>query len=137
MENKKYQLTVNQHQLRLIADCIEDCHRFIAGQTELSNSTFLLPEYCDIQKKLKELHSLVVPELHKESGNGSSYDWAGNNCEDEQRRKFIAETYYLYREIRHFLATENNNSNFNVYKSKTLRCKESGEPITIKTSNNE
>ena len=132
MENKKYQITVNRQQLRLIADCIEDCHRFIAGQTGMDNSTFVLSEYCNIRKKLKELHSLVVPELHQESGDGASYDWAGNGCEDEKQRKFIAQTYYLYREIRHFLANENNNSNFNVYRSKTLRCEDSGEPIIIK-----
>ena len=33
--DKKYQITVNEHQLNLIAACIEDCARFLCGQTEL------------------------------------------------------------------------------------------------------
>ena len=37
---KKYRITLTEEQLRLIADCVEDCHRFACGQTELWNTTF-------------------------------------------------------------------------------------------------
>ena len=35
---KKYQIELTETQLRLIADCVEDCHRFAGGQTELHNT---------------------------------------------------------------------------------------------------
>ena len=34
-QEKKYIIELSETQLRLIADCVEDCHRFAAGQTEL------------------------------------------------------------------------------------------------------
>ena len=39
---KKYRITLTEEQLRLIADCAEDCHRFACGQTELWNTTLQL-----------------------------------------------------------------------------------------------
>ena len=39
---KKYRITLTEEQLRLIADCVEDCHRFACGQTELWNTTLQL-----------------------------------------------------------------------------------------------
>lgn len=52
-------------------------------------------------KFLRELQPLVTPAL----GCGSSYSWNGGHCPNEQQRKFIAQTYYLYREMRHRLTT--------------------------------
>ena len=57
------------------------------------------------------------------------YKWSGGNCSNEWQRKFIAESYYLYREIRHFDAV--NRGVDNVYRSPTLTCADSGMPIVI------
>ena len=130
MKEKKWRIELTEHQLRLMAQCIEDCHRFIAGQMELSNSTACL-KYCRILgEKLHTLQPFVAPELE----HGASYGWNGGTCPDDNQRKFIAETYYLYREIYHQLtleAAKHKDMGYNVYLGETLTCSESGEPIRV------
>lgn len=127
-KTKKYQITLTEEQLMLIARCVEDCSRFAAGQTELGNTLLFIDihPYFELCNKLYDLHSLVTPGL----GRSASYGWNGSNCPNEEQRKFIAQSYYLYREIyhQHNLAEGIDN----VYTSETLRCKDSGEPIQIK-----
>ena len=123
---KKFQVTLNEHQLRLIAGCVEDCCRFLSGQTELWHTISQLQEYHTLRDKLNELHFFVTPEL----GRGASYGWDGGNCPDEWQRKKIAETYYLYRTMLYHLLKDT--QEWNVYHSPALRCEESGEPIEIK-----
>ena len=130
--DKKYQITLNERQLRLISFCVEDIHRFMGGQMELSNCTSILDNRRLIQGKLNECYNLVVPELASKYGYGASYGWNGGDCPNEHQRKFLAESYYLYREILHFLVKKNSNSEWNVYNSPTLTCEDSGEPIEIK-----
>ena len=116
--------------MRLIANCVEDCHRFIAGQMELSNSTAFLKHYRELSEELDKLQPLVTPEL----GRGASYGWNGGSCPYDNQRKFIAETYYLYREIYHQLTLEEANRKYmgwNVYIGGTLTCSDSGEPIKV------
>ena len=121
---------MNEHQSRLIANCVEDCHRFIAGQMGLSNSTVYLQHYCELSDELDKLQHLVTPLLEF----GASYGWNGSSCPYKPQRKFIAETYYLYREIYHQLIldmSKNKNMYCNVYLDETLTCDESGEPIKV------
>ena len=130
MKQKKWRIELTEHQLRLIANCVEDCHRFIAGQMELSNSTACLKHGRHLGEILDTLQPFVTPEL----GRGASYGWDGSTCPDENQRKFIAETYYLYREIYHQLtleAAKHRDMGWNVYLSETLTCSESGEPIKV------
>ena len=130
MKQKKWRIELTEHQLRLMANCIEDCHRFIAGQTELSNSITCLKYYSELSEALGKLRSLVTPLL----GRGASYGWNGGSCPNDNQRKFLAKTYYLYREIYHQLtleAAQHRDMGWNVYLSETLTCKESGEPIKI------
>ena len=130
MEQKKWRIELTEHQLRLIANCVEDCHRFIAGQMELSNSTAFLKHYRELSEELDKLQPLVTPEL----GRGASYGWNGGSCPYDNQRKFIAETYYLYREIYHQLTLEEANRKYmgwNVYIGGTLTCSDSGEPIKV------
>ena len=124
---KKYIVTLNEHQLDLISQCVEDLHRFYGGQMELWNTASMLghENFMKLRDKLNELKPLVTPQLRI----NESYDWAGNNCPNKHQRKFLAETYYIYREIRHKLTDPNDT--WNVYNSPTLRCEESGEPIKI------
>lgn len=42
---QKYILTVTESQLSLIADCVEDLSRFMAGQMELWNATSRLDNF--------------------------------------------------------------------------------------------
>ena len=60
---KKFQITVNEHQLRLMSDCIEDCSRFLGGQTELWHTISQLDNYLELRDKLEGIQPLVTPEL--------------------------------------------------------------------------
>lgn len=130
MKEKKWRIELTEHQLRLMAQCIEDCHRFIGGQMELSNSTACLTHHLELSEELGKLQQFVAPNL----GRGASYGWSGGSCPNENQRKFLAETYYLYREIYHELTIEEatrKDIGWNVYLGETLTCNESGEPIKL------
>lgn len=117
----KYQMTLTEEQIMLIANCVEDCHRFACGETELWNTIASMNGHGELRAKMKELHDFAVPEL---SAN-QYYDWAGSGCKNKIQKKFIAMTYAIYREIIH------NVVNAGVYKSHTLTCKEGGTPPRI------
>ena len=130
MKEKKWRIELTEHQLMLIANCVEDCHRFIGGQMELSNSTACLKHGRHLGEELSTLQAFVTPLLER----GASYGWNGGSCPDDNQRKFIAETYYLYREIYHQLtleAAKHKDMGWNVYLGETLTCAESGEPIKV------
>ena len=130
MKEKKWRVELTEHQLRLIANCVEDCHRFIGGQMELSNSTACLKHGRHLGEELSTLQAFVTPLLER----GASYGWNGGSCPNGRQRKFIAETYYLYREIYHQLtleAAKHKDISWNVYIDETLTCSESGEPIKV------
>ena len=130
MEEKKWRIELTEHQLMLMAKCVEDCSRFIGGQMELSNSTVCLKHGRHLGEELSRLQPFVTPEL----GCGASYGWNGGSCPDENQRKFIAETYYLYREIYHQVTLDkakDKDMDWNVYLGETLTCKDSGEPIKL------
>ena len=125
--SRKYTITLNEEQLMLVSSCVEDIHRFLCGDTDLSNATSVLDvkDRNVLQKRLEQLKPLITPGLllYQE------YDWAGNGCPNEAQRRTIAQTYYLYREMLHQYTLANNHKN--VYSSPTLTCKDSGEPIRI------
>lgn len=131
MEERKWSVELTEHQLMLMAECVEDCHRFLAGQTELSNTTKYLEHTGELWDGLNELQPLITPDIDK----GASYDWAGLHCPNENQRKFIAETYYLYRRIYEIVTKERAKTIEyplgNTYLGETLRCKDSGEPIKV------
>ena len=130
MKEKKWRIELTEHQLNLMAQCVEDCHRFIGGQMELSNSTACLEHYRELSEELSKLQPLVTPRL----GRCESYGWNGGSCPNENQRKFLAETYYLYREIYHKMTIEDakhKDIGWNVYLGETLTCKDSGEPIKV------
>ena len=123
---KKYRITLTEEQLMLIANCVEDCHRFVCGQTELHNTISRIENInkrIELRRRLGILPRFVNPELVP----NATYDWAGNGCKDEHQRKFIAKTYAIYREILHKVV------NNGVYKRRTSTCEEGGElPIIEK-----
>ena len=126
----KWRIELTERQLMLMAQCVEDCHRFIGGQMELSNSTACLEHHLELSKELGKLQPLVTPHLCR----GASYGWNGGRCPNEDQRKFLAETYYLYREIYHQITLDEakyEDMGWNVYLGDTLTCKDSGEPIKV------
>ena len=132
MKEKKWRIELTEHQLMLMAKCIEDCSRFISGQMELSNSTSCLKHCRHLGEELHTLQPFVTPEL----GRGASYGWSGGSCPNDNQRKFIAETYYLYREIYHQVTLDkakDKDMDWNVYLGETLTCNESGEPIKVES----
>lgn len=124
-KNRKYTITLSEKQMMIIANCVEDIHRFLAGQTELANATLSLDNHREATDSLRRLQPLVTPELPM----GASYGWSGGTCPNEHQRRMIAETYYLYREMLHQYNVANGHRN--VYSSETLRCEESGDLIKI------
>ena len=130
MKEKKWRIELTEYQLMLMAKCVEDCSRFISGQMELSNSTSCLKHCRHLGEELHTLQPFVTPEL----GRGASYGWNGGSCPNDHQRKFIAETYYLYREIYHQVTlnkAKDKDMDWNVYLGETLTCNESGEPIKV------
>lgn len=124
--DRKFQIIVNEHQLQLIADCLEDICRFMSGQMELWHAASNLNTYRQLADRLEELKPLVTPNLEQ----NASYGWTGGDCPNERQKKLIAETYYLYRTMLYHL--HKNDEHWNVYTSPALRCKDSGEVIEIK-----
>ena len=130
-KGKKWRIELTEHQLMLMARCVEDCHRFMSGQMEMSNSTRVLEHPHELWDKLRELQSYVTPGVSM----GASYDWAGRDCPNRDQKKFIAETYYLYRRIYEVTTKKSaKTEDFplgNTYLSETLTCADSGEPIKV------
>ena len=125
-DEQKYTLTVTKSQLRLIADCVEDMSRFMAGQMELWNATSRLDNFVELRERLNDLHSLVTPDLPR----NASYGWNGGECPNKNQEEFIAKTYAIYREIRHrlrALTKDPDDENYNVYDSPSLTCALGGE----------
>ena len=124
---KRYTVEVNEHQLRLIAQCIEDLNRFYSGQMGLSNTANILDTKRKVmlQDELDKLKAIVTPDIHD-----GYYGWSGAGCGNEIQRKFLAESYYLYREIYHQLV--NPDDTWSMYNGETLRCADSGDPIIVK-----
>ena len=118
---RHYTITLNEEQLMLVSSCVEDIHRFLCGDTAVLD----VKDRRALQERLRQLKPYVTPELR----SGQEYDLAGNGCPDEAQRRMIAQTYYLYREMRHQYTLANNHNN--VYTSPTLTCEDSGEPIRI------
>lgn len=125
MKQKRYSLEVTEEQLKLIADCVEDLHRFAAGQTDMWQTAYLYNNR-ELIERLKELKPLVTPCLSP----NEDYSWDGGDCPNNRQRKFIAMTYGIYREIRHALAVEKQKGTRSVYSSPTLTC-EDNVPLPI------
>lgn len=124
-EEKRYLIEVSEEQLRLIAECVEDCHRFACGQCELWNTASRMENFLAIKEGLEGVKGLVTPGLPF----NASYVWSGGDCPNESQRLFIARTYPIYREILHFFAVESGIQS--TYSSPTLTCGDGGEPIKI------
>lgn len=131
---KKYRITMSESQLRLMIDAIEDWHRFLCGQCEMSNATSYVADTRSARENLDTyVRPFIVPELIY---RGSAYGWDGRLCPNEHQRKAIAMSYLLYREPLHFLTTHSDKDmSWNVYNGETLTCPEQGGMIKVEEIN--
>lgn len=125
MKEKRYTIEVTESQLRLIADCVEDCHRFAAGQMEMEHTTCMCDDMQYLHEDLQALQHWMTPKLR----DGHYYPWDGGECPNDYQRKYIAQTYCIYREIIHRLRVFNRRKGdpYSVYDNPTLTCEEGGE----------
>ena len=114
----------------MMCEAVEDWHRFLCGQCEMSNATSYVEDCHEAREALQTaVRPYIVPELPYV---GSSYGWSGGRCPLEHQRRAIAMSYLLYREPVHFLTVNaEQKMDWNVYNSETLTCPEQGPMITI------
>ena len=63
-KEKRYRLTMTEKQLHYMMAAVEDWHRFLCGQCELSNATAYADERHDAREALqKHVRPYIVPEL--------------------------------------------------------------------------
>lgn len=118
-----------EKELFQLSNCVEDWHRFIAGQMELYNTTCICKDMHYLHDNMRCLHNLVMNDDYYNAYD--SYGWSGGHCKNKEQRKFIAETYPLYRDILVYFTRRNHPNDWSVYNSDTLRCELSGKPIKI------
>ena len=131
---KKYTITCSEEQLKLIAEAVEDWHRFLGGDCQLFYATCYIKDAADTlaaRGLLRQAHKYVTPDIP----HGSSYDWAGSHCPNDEQRKAIAMSYGIYRQILHHFALQHPENTWNTYLSPTLTCPEQGGLIEIKEIN--
>ena len=116
----KYQLTVTEKQLGLIADCVEDCHRFAAGQFGMSNTVAFANSGTEYEFDMDAMHDVerfaaqrrLIPNISPASYlRYNATTWVGN-------------TYQIWRGIRHYQTKER--GIVNTYSSKTLPSGDQG-----------
>ena len=129
---KKYTITCTKEQLKMISEAVEDWHRFLAGQCELSNAMKYLMREGNEWKIEDILSQQIKPLVTPELSLNASYNWNGGNCPNDNQRKAIAMSYGIYRQIEHFFALQRNDNDWNVYRSPTLTCEEQGGLIGVK-----
>ena len=127
---KKYRITLTEEQLCLMLSAVEDWHRFLCGQCEMSYATSYIKDTHAAREALQtHVRPFIVPEL---THPGSSYGWSGGRCPNEHQRRAIAMSYMLYREPVHFLTVNaKEHMDWNVYNSDTLTRPEQGPMIKI------
>lgn len=124
---RKWVIEVNERQLYIIINCVQDIHRFAAGQMELNFVTHMIippNNRWKMQERLNKLQPLMTPGIPP----GTFYPWDGGDCPEKPQREFIAETYAIYRNLLHCIAKFLDWGEYNVYQSETLTC---GYPLAV------
>lgn len=131
-KEKKYTITCTKEQLKMISLAVEDWHRFLAGQCEMSNAMTCLMRNGNTRKIMEILSQQVKPIVTPYLPFNASYSWDGALCPNIDQRKAIAMSYGIYRQIEHFFALQRNDNDWNVHHSPTLTCEEQGGLIEVK-----
>lgn len=123
---EKYLLEVTPTQLQLIEDCVEDCHRFAAGDFAMGNTVSLANRDSVYGIHPSTMYHVIgvaesvglVPGLR--AGQHLSYNataWLGN-------------TYQIWRGIKHYRTVESGVQN--IYSSDTLPSGTEGKIVVHK-----
>lgn len=132
---KKYTITLTEEQMRLIAEGMEDYHRFLAGECRMANATQYVQPAQDMHNLRDNLEMVAHMRMSHNLPYGSSYDWAGTHCPDDHHRKAIAMSYMIYREILHHFAMQRPKDTWNCLQNQTLTCEDQGPLIKIEEVN--
>lgn len=128
---KKYTITLTEEQMRLIAEGMEDYHRFLAGECRMMNATQYVRPAQEMHYLRDELEMIAHDRMSHGLRKNSSYDWAGTHCPNDHQRKAIAMSYMIYREILHYFAMQRPKEIWNCLQDPTLTCEEQGPLIKI------
>lgn len=125
--DRKWFIEVNEKQLYDIIDCVEDIHRFLAGDMGLTHTSCYIEDskaMHEFQRQMDKLQPFVTPGLFF----GERYDWAGSGCPNKPQKEMIQRTYAIYRNLLHCIEKYRQHKGYNVYQSETLSC---GVPLAI------
>lgn len=128
---KKYTITLTEEQMRLIAEGMEDYHRFLSGECRMMNATQYVKPAQDMHNLRDNLEMVAHIRMAPNVPYGGSYDWAGTHCPNDHQRKAIAMSYMIYREILHHFAMQRPKQIWNCLQDPTLTCEEQGGLIKI------
>ena len=128
---KKYTITLTEEQMRLIAEGMEDYHRFLAGECRMANATQYVKPVAAMHQLRDDMERLAHPLITPDLPLNSAYDWAGTHCPNDHQRKAIAMSYMIYREILHHFAMQRPQTVWNCLQDPTLTCEEQGPLIKI------
>lgn len=128
---KKYTITLTEEQMRLVAEGMEDYHRFLAGECRMMNATQYVQPAQEMHNLRDNLQMVAHIRMSHNLPYGSSYDWAGNHCQNKLQQKAIAMSYMIYREILHYFAIQRQKVDWNTLQDPTLTCEEQGPLIKI------
>ena len=124
---KTYQITLNEAQMRLIADCLEDVSRFASGQWSLQNTIEEMVKVAAPKDYKRQIEMRDEAEEHLRRAKNCILDFSDNASYSYNGTDFIGNTYQIYRTILHELNKDA--EDWNVYKSPALP---SGNLGTIK-----
>ena len=124
---KTYQITLNEAQMRLIADCLEDVSRFASGQWALQNTIEEMVRVAAPKDYKRQIEMRDEAEEHLRRAKNCILDFSDNASYGYNGTDFIGNTYQIYRTILHEFNKDA--EVWNVYKSPALP---SGNLGTIK-----
>ena len=130
-KEKTWRIELTEHQLMLMARCVEDCHRFMSGQMEMKNSTRILEHPRELWHELNELQPLVTPGISKgQAMIGRAIIVRTGNRRNSLLKRIIFTDGYTRKKTKERAKIVNFPLG-DVYLEETLRCKDSGEPIKV------
>lgn len=131
---KRFTIEFSEKQLDILTRCVEDIHRFLCGQMELSNTMTRFLHETSFNKRryamgmLRSMIDIVHPEL---ASKNSEYDYAGTGAKPD-KKDYIANTYQIYRTLYHFLAKSKEwHNETNVYNEPALPVSGVEQPYLV------
>ncbi len=115
---KTYQITLNEAQMRLIANCLEDVSRFASGQWSLQNTIEEMVKVVAPKDYKRQIEMRDEAEDHLKLAKNCILDFSDNASYGYNGTDFIGNTYQIYRNILHELNKDA--EDWNVYKSPAL-----------------